>query len=299
MNRRAFGILALLAILGTSGVGLYVLGLSGLAQPGYPLERTIRYGFTVENTKSRPLEVARFRTYAPVKLTPTQKLVGLEASHPYKVKTDSLGNRILRFRLKDIPPNGQVIVRITVHLRLSEKPNRMEKLAGREDLLKPSPLAPADHPRLMKLAQRLAGSSSIETLRGTQRWAVNNIAYQGYLAEDRGALYALDQGTGDCTEAMSLVLALLRANEIPALGVAGFPTTQSQVLHPEGFHNWAMVWPGKSFWITDPVNERLEEGIPGYIAFRLLLPGETRSPGFTTQSFYQTEQDSVAIRMTD
>lgn len=297
MNRRKLPVAAILAALAGGAVLVAVFGLMDRGQPGYPIERTVRYGFTVENTESRPLETVRFRTYAPVERTPTQKLVGLEASHPYEAETDALGNRVLRFTLRDLPPNGQAIIRITAHLRLAEKPNRVPRLEEAEDLLSPSALAPAENSRIRKLAASLTGDDPAATVRAVQSWAVANVAYQGYLAEDRGALYALEEGTGDCTEAMSLVLALLRANDIPALGVAGFPTTRSQVLRPEDFHNWAMAWPGEAFREADPVNERLAPGLSGYIAFRLLDPVAGSGPGLSTQSFFHTEQGSVAIRM--
>ncbi len=70
--------------------------------------------------------------------------------------------------------------------------------------------------------------------------------------------------------------------------MAGFPTTRSQVLRPEGFHNWAMAWPGEAFREADPVNERLAPGLFGYIAFRLLDPAAGPGLGLTTQSFFHT-----------
>lgn len=297
MNRRILSVAALLIALAGTVVLVAVYGLAGRGQPGYPVERTVRYGFTVKNTDSRPLETVRFRTYAPVERTPTQKLVGLETSHPYEAVTDALGNRVLRFTLRDLPPNGRAIVRITAHLRLAERPNRVAALDGSPARLRPSGLAPADHPRIQRLAENLGAGTPVQKVTAIQRWAVDNVAYQGYLAEDRGALYALEEGTGDCTEAMSLVLALLRASDIPALGVAGFPTTRNQVLRPEGFHNWAMAWPDGTFREADPVNERLEPGLPGYIAFRLFDPQGTIGPGLSTQSFFHTGQASVLIRM--
>jgi len=297
VNGRFLAVSALLAALAVGAVWLSVRAPSGTGQPGYPVQRTVRYSFTVENTESRPLEAVRFRTYAPVERTPTQKLVGLEASHPYEAETDALGNRVLRFTIRHLPPNGRAIVRITAHLRLADKANRVTRLERAEKLLSPSALAPIGNARIQELAGSLAGEDPEGTVRAVQKWTVDNIAYQGYLPEDHGALYALEEGTGDCTEAMSLVLALLRANKIPALGVAGFPTTRSQVLHPEGFHNWAMAWAGGTFWESDPVNERLAKGLPGYIAFRLLATKNGADPILGTQSFFHTGRSSVAIRM--
>lgn len=266
-------------------------------QPGYPVERTVRYSFTVQNESARPLPTATFRTFAPVVRTPTQELVGLQASHPFEAKTDALGNRVLHFTLNDLPPNGRVVVRITANLRLADTPNRVASLESRGSLLSPSRMAPTGHPRIKDLARSLNKGHPGRTVHAIHQWAVENVTYQGYLAEDRGALYALKEGKGDCTEAMSLVLALSRASGIPALGVAGFPTTRNQVLRPEGFHNWAMTWPGKAFRETDPVNERLAPGLPGYIAFRLFDPEVEGGTGLSTQSFFHTEQGSVTIRM--
>ncbi|KPV40175.1 hypothetical protein AN478_08560 [Thiohalorhabdus denitrificans] len=289
---------ALLAVLLTAGGLAYVQGQGGNEQPGYPVERTVRYGFTVQNLDNRAVETVRFRTLAPVKRTPTQRLEGIEASHPYRLEEDALGNQVLHFTLQDLPPHGQAVVRVTARLRLAREPNPVKKTYPFGELLKPSELAPADHPRIRKLADSLADPESPRaTLRGTHRWAVDNIAYEGYIAEDRGALYALENRTGDCTEAMSLSLALLRANEIPSVGVAGFPTSGNSVLSPEDFHNWVAAWPEGEAWVTDPVNERLEEGIPGHIAFRVFSPDEEEAGLSATQSFFRTDQESVSIRM--
>lgn len=297
-GRLGFGVASLTAVVAAGVLLVLFLVQDGDRVLRYPVERTIRYSFTVQNLDSRVAESVSFRTFAPVRQTPTQKLEAIEASHPYRVEEDQWGNRILHFTLRDLPPNGQAIVRVTARLRLAREPNPVREVYPSRQLLSPSRLAPADHPRIRKLADSLAGEESPQaTLRSTHGWAVENIAYEGYIAEDRGALYALENETGDCTEAMSLTLALLRANDIPAVGVAGYPTTGDTVLSPEAFHNWVMAWAGGAAWVSDPVNERLEKGIPGYIAFRLFSPEEGETGNGTTQSFFRTEQDSVAIRM--
>lgn len=298
MTARVGAGVALLVVAIAAGVGLFFRGQDDGQRSAYPVERTVRYGFTVQNQQARAAETVNFRTYAPVEQTPTQKLEGIEASHPYRVEEDEWGNQILHFTLRDLPPHGQAIVQVTARLRLAREPNPTRDGLSSGQLLSPSRLAPADHPRIRKLADSLSGEESPQaTLRSTHRWAVENIAYEGYIAEDRGALYALENETGDCTEAMSLTLALLRANEVPAVGVAGYPTSGDTVLSPEDFHNWVLAWAGGAAWVTDPVNERLEKGLPGYIAFRLFSPEEGETGNSTTQSFFRTEQDSVAIQM--
>ena len=57
----------------------------------YVIPRHVQYGFTIQN-KSNPLvKEAKFRTYASLKQTTTQKRLTLETSQPYELISNKAG----------------------------------------------------------------------------------------------------------------------------------------------------------------------------------------------------------------
>ncbi len=86
---------------------LVIAGKNGACQENrgtYTLPRHIEYRFTLQNTTNQVIPEAELWTYAPVEHTATQHSLHLETSHPSEVLLDALGNRILHFTFKDLPP---------------------------------------------------------------------------------------------------------------------------------------------------------------------------------------------------
>lgn len=79
-----------------------------------------------------------------------------------------------------------------------------------------------DNPQIQDLAQELTQGveGDIEKLRILFDYCIENIEYQ-LMQEEKGALFALENGTGDCSEFSFLMVALARAAGIPARVVSG------------------------------------------------------------------------------
>jgi transglutaminase-like putative cysteine protease len=97
----------------------------------------------------------------------------------------------------------------------------------------------------------------------------NNIEYSGYITEDRGALYALTHRQGDCTEYAHLVVALSRANNIPARMIGGYVTEHDIVPKPQDYHNWAEVFLKGVWRIVDAQKQRFFPENGEYTGFRI------------------------------
>jgi transglutaminase-like putative cysteine protease len=68
--------------------------------------------------------------------------------------------------------------------------------------------------------------------------------------EDRGAVAALRDGAGDCTEYADLLVAVLRAAGVPARVVEGYAASW----HSTPKHDWVEVWVAGRGWATlDPI----------------------------------------------
>ena len=181
------------------------------AESGYSIPRLIQYSFTLQNKTNRLLENAEFWAYAPVKETATQRTVKLEASHPYQLISDDLGNQVLHFKLKTLPPYATMIITIKAFLELSDISNPVSA-QDLQPFLQPEKYIESDNAELFRFAKKFISHKPVKTAQNIFRWVADNLEYTGYLRDNYGALYAYKNRKGDCTEFMSLFIALSRAD---------------------------------------------------------------------------------------
>ena len=156
----------------------------------YSIPRQIQYSYTIYNTTNKLLENADLWVLAPVKQTATQRCNQIEASFPYELNTDKLGNQILHFSFLNFPPHSTKILIIKANLMLSESPNQME-IKNSDNYLLPAEYIEADNPQIKLIANKLKTSIPIHTSRNIYNWIAENIQYSGYRGNDLGARYAL------------------------------------------------------------------------------------------------------------
>jgi len=163
--------------------------------------------------------------------------------------SDNIGNQILHFAFEGIPPHGIKIVTIAANLMLSDKANPIQ-IDNVPAYIEPQKYIEADHAEIKKLAADLNASTPMKTAQKTFQWVSKNTNYAGYIKNDRGALYALRQKKGDCTEFMYLFVALCRANRIPARPIGEYICRNNCILKPSGYHNWAEFYDAGSWYIV-------------------------------------------------
>lgn len=251
--------------------GYYCRGVSQKPLNPQPsgITRHLRYGFELRNTSGQPLEKVTFRAFLPAPRTPHQQLISQSSSHAYEIINDSNGNRLLQFRISNLPPFGTKIVTISAVVEMQPAP-RPERLKDPTVYLMSQRLIESDHPLLKKTAQQFQTDPSDEPAQKIQQWVHQHVADRGYLRQDQGALYALKHKTGDCTEFATLFTALCRASDIPARVMGGYVCETDQVLQPETYHNWAEYYDGHTWQIADPQNNLLKPGQGHYVAFQEL-----------------------------
>jgi hypothetical protein len=79
------------------------------AEAKRPAKQAIRYSFTVRNTSAELLRQTWVRVCGPVCETATQRTIGLQASHPFELLTDELGNQLLDVPLTLLPYEIKVV----------------------------------------------------------------------------------------------------------------------------------------------------------------------------------------------
>jgi transglutaminase-like putative cysteine protease len=265
----------LLVLLGCSAVlvaGL-VLALSlydrSPQEPVYPVQRQIQYSFTLQNRTNQALKNAEFWAQAPVKETASQRCESLEVSHAYQLLSDEHGNQTLYFQLPEIPPFATVIVSVKAFLSLSDTPNDLPT-RDLKAALQPEPFCESDAPEITRLAATLASGKPVDAAERIFNWVTSNVQDSGYIRNERGALYALKNKQGDCTEFMYLFAALCRAGQIPARTIGGYVCSGNTVVKPGEYHNWAEFYDGKRWRIADPQRKNLMKETSRYIAMQVI-----------------------------
>lgn len=98
---------------------------------------------------------------------------------------------------------------------------------------------------IRKIANELKHEDEIETVKNAFSFVVDHLDYHVFKKQSRSAKKALSERKGDCTEYSELMIALCRANNIPARIVSGY------TLHPRktlSYHNWVEVYLSKNGW---------------------------------------------------
>lgn len=234
-------------------------------KPRYNLSKVVRYGFQVQNNTVESVENSTFRVFAPVKQNSYQRTIEITANHPFEIELDEFGNQALVFKLDRLSPLSSQIVNITVSLQLANGPQVLARFDEKPFLLA-EPNIEVDSPIVKSLAEKL-GSTTSDEINSIASWVNKNITDIGYVSEDRGALYAITDKKGDCTEFSSAFVALARASEIPSRMIGGFVLEHSGKLHAENYHNWSEFLRDEAWHIADPQNNIVDSGYGSYIAF--------------------------------
>ena len=266
-------------------------------QPAVPIqtiERKVYYGFTLTNRTNRLLKKAELWCYGPARHTSTQRCVDLDASHPYRLITDVPGNQVLHFELEDLAPFGATIVRIEARLEMTDA----LKSVHEHDLatyLDAERFIESDDPAITGLVKRFGVMEPGPAAKGIYRWITTNIHPSSYEREDRGALDALTNRKGDCTEQAYLFAALARAQGIPARVVGGYRCDRDCILTPSEYHNWAEFHGGGAWHLADPQGRVFGENPSRYIAMEILGPSADNPMGLSHRFRYQGE--GLEVRM--
>jgi hypothetical protein len=114
---------------------------------------------------------------------------------------------------------------------------------------KPEELIQSGDPELVSRAEDIINGSSnvFEKASRIYNFVISHLRYT-FQSEERGALWALKNGTGDCSEYSYLFVALCRAVGIPARIQTGF-VFQSNIETTEDGHMWAEYYLGDYGWI--------------------------------------------------
>ena len=261
-------------------------------QPGYPTERYLRYTFNLRNKSDQLIAHSTFKAFAPVKQTSSQKVESIQASLPYKLEVDQLGNQLMVFDINTLPPYGSKVITVTVKLAVSNAPNRVE--VQPDIYLQDSDLLQINDPGIVAQASKIASAAKEPIGTAIYRWVSTHIQYTGFDPTDEGAVYALEEARGDCTEYSQLMTALLRDRGVPARVIGGFVINGAhQVLRADDYHNWSEYLDTRRGWILADAQRRVHDmDYQNYIAFRIIEMQE-ENPMSSSERFLAFDQRLV------
>jgi transglutaminase-like putative cysteine protease len=179
--------------------------------------------------------------------------------HPdsYTVVIDEYGNHYAEFDLKDLDPQTNVQITIEYEVKVQGQAYDLGDCQGDlpDEYTQPELHIESNNPQIVSLAAEIAGPnlSPCEQIRRFYDYLDDNLIYT-YNGQDWGAQAALGEMGADCTEYSSLLIALSRANGVPARYVEGLlylDTTTSTEARTE--HAWVEVYlPGTGWVPVDP-----------------------------------------------
>lgn len=200
----------------------------------------LRFRVEIDNDSARPIAGATVDIAVPATLAP-QRLVRLTGSLPVERVALGDGQTVARVALPTVPPHGRVP--ITVDALIARDDEATAATSGTTaGLLEPTPGVPSDDPEIARAARLAArGDGALNKVRGIYQRVRQRVTDDGYHARDRGALFALERGLGDCTEMAQLTVALARAAGIPARLAHGYRADGAALVDPDGYHAFALV----------------------------------------------------------
>ncbi|HEM60868.1 MAG TPA: hypothetical protein ENO24_01115, partial [Chloroflexi bacterium] len=185
---------------------------------------------------------------------------------------DEYGNQYAHIQFADVAAGESVQAVVTSTVRVTEVAHDLSLCVGEvpSTALDPEVHVESDDPNIQELARQLsAGSADLcQALRALYDYVGDHITYTSYEAGDRGAAWALEQLSGDCTEFADALLALSRAAGIPARFLEGVTYREgagSQL--GETKHDWLEAYlPGHGWVPLDPTWGRFAHKRGAYFA---------------------------------
>lgn len=250
----------------------------------------LSFRYKVTNPTAKVVRNAEVFIAAPID-SPRHKIKQLDVNRPYTLVSDDSSNNTLSFQFSELAPYASIIITVTAVLESNKADEYAKQI--RQKSMPSTAMVPYTNPKIQKLAASLKADETMKTVKNSYDWVIANVHYIGFTPQDRGALYALEEGKGDCTEYMYLLAALLRANEIPARLMAGYVYPRSQVAQAADYHNWVEVFLQGEWWVVDSQKQRFSAQALDYVLVRNL---DTDSIAITQSQKFLSSQ-SLTVEM--
>ncbi|WP_201864492.1 transglutaminase-like domain-containing protein [Microvirga soli] len=215
---------------------------------------------SINNLSEQPVSPYYFQLTIPVADHPQQRLVSLDyaaGETPDRKQHKNGTDEYLEFKWT-IPAHSTVRREVTFVLELT--PYEEDAIVARPlqrtsdaRFLRATPLVESDAPEVRTIANQLMARHALpqDRARAAYEYARTELKVRKE-AENRGALYALQTGGGDCTEYAAVFSALSRAMGIPARMTAEFLFGDDESRFSQPNHHSAEVFLDGRWLPVDP-----------------------------------------------
>lgn len=257
------------------------------------VERTLRLLYSVRNRGPQVLRDVEVGIYVPLLRTATQEATRLTATRQFELRFDALGNRIMVVRF-DLAPHAVERFTVEAGVRLASAPSRLDE-TPLNVFSQPGRLIESDAPEVRAIATELRQRSRAFDAAMTHDAVRRRVRDTGYIRDARGAVRALRDGEGDCTEFAYAFVALARAQRVPSRAVEGFTMTRDGVVRRDDYHDWAEYFVEGLWRIADPQRGVFQDAPAEYVATRIVGPEELSGLGRAHR--YRASDPNVEVRM--
>jgi transglutaminase-like putative cysteine protease len=217
------------------------------------VEFDLSYVFTVPGQTRR----ISFVTVVPKTIPDRQNIIKIQYSPEPSRIVDQNGNRYAVFTFNN--PEEEFNIDISIRAELfkydlitakRKRPPKRISEAGLDDFLKSERYIEKDHQEIRHIADELEGQTEEEIVKNIYHYVIDHLEYTTHGKGQWGAVKALQEGEGDCSEYSDLFVALCRAKNIPARVVTGY-TVRFDLDSPK--HDWVEVYLTDYGWVPfDP-----------------------------------------------
>lgn len=245
-------------------------------------------------------------------LEPYQRVTSTEINPAqYAIESDEHGNQYARFEFGPMEVGESAAAVISQRVTVNELDFDLGVCEGEvlSAFTDPELYIESGATEIQALASNLAEgkTTTCEKVRSFYDYVGSNLRYAGYIPEDLGALAALETKEGDCTDFADLLMALTRADGVPARFLEGVTCcTTGEHYNPGDIkHDWLEVYlPGVGWAPMDPTWGRSSASRDDYFAAMspdhiVVTRGRNLSKlGNYHYMYYQWWWDAAAASMT-
>jgi transglutaminase-like putative cysteine protease len=167
----------------------------------------------------------------PKTLEGRQKILSVKYSVRPEKEFEENGNKYARFALEK--PAGLQLVSVNVAADLyrydltvaAREQRRTESKEKLKPWLVQEKFIEKDAPEVLAAAKLIPVGDELDMVRAIMAFVHQKVRYTGFDDTDHGAVWALKNGRGDCTEFSDLFVAICRAKNIPARVWEGYMTS--------------------------------------------------------------------------
>ena len=236
------------------------------------------------------LWVALIRDFAPYQEVHSREI----SPSNYTLLTDEYGNEYAEFDFSAHPPDTQFTVEIRYEVSVNEVVYTLGACRGESisGYTHAELHIESNNPQIVAVADTLAGSTPCKSARAFYEHVGDTLTYH-YNRNDWGAQATFGAMGADCTEYADLMIALSRAEDIPARYFEGLLFLQKNTAEiAETEHAWLDVYlPGSGWVAMDPTMGRFANERDLYFAHYTpdhIIVTEGRSPSTLRGASYLT-----------